>query len=885
MRTKGRDDGIKAMKTGSRVLIAIAATWLGGLALPTADRASAADLAFYPAQLEPAPPGWWYHYYVEAGVREFLNNPQRDGVTALGGQSLAKYYEYSTIKPGAFLDGWTSIGSNNGLYQIDGWAKNIGYSDQKYELGASVAGRHYVSFSWDQIPHVYSTSAQTIYNGVGSTNLTLPPGLSNQLFGDAGCTPGPAGCIVPVTPANAAKVQQDILTSTHQTDIGIRRDTASVEYRYTPDDHWDWRANYSNTRRTGTQPDAVLFAQSTVGVRVDVPKPVADTTQNYGASGEYAGVSAWNQKFNLKVAYNGSTYTDDASSYTVQNPFCPIGAVNPVCANGFGATAPVALMSSWPSNQANGASTTAGVDLPFNSRYMGTVSYTNMRQNQQFQPFTLTPFTTTGGVPAGWSGIPGVPVNSLAALPTQSLNGNINTLLVNNVITTQLTPDLKVKTSYRFYNYDNGTPEIKFSDWVLNDAFNAKIFAFLAPVQSISVSYNKQNVGSEINWRPSREWNLGAMYGYERYDYIRTDVDTTRENSGKFYVDWKPAGWMTARASVLGSERRYDNYDYLAFVGIAQWPSGGASQYSTAYRQFMFDNRDRLRVQTSLAVDVFHNVTLTPTLSYRDDNYMLNRATEVGLNSDKAVSAGVELAWVASSGYKVRGVLHARPPGTADFFGWAECGSIPALGLLHRQRGRQHKHLHVGRHTRGHSIQAGFEPDLQLRHREKFTAADLCRRNGPECRHRRSVSGRDQHLPAARSNGEIHVRRRFHPTHGMERQGQRATALCLGEQPGHELANRPDADLYVLDHQYDGLHDLAGLEQPELQRAQDRRFAGLRVVGTRRRDTSIFRPSLIPSGGGPAQRQDGHHCRTMLLTVISSYLIQAPYWPPPGASV
>ena len=648
MRTKGRDDGIKAMKTGSRVLIAIAATWLGGLALPTADRASAADLAFYPAQLEPAPPGWWYHYYVEAGVREFLNNPQRDGVTALGGQSLAKYYEYSTIKPGAFLDGWTSIGSNNGLYQIDGWAKNIGYSDQKYELGASVAGRHYVSFSWDQIPHVYSTSAQTIYNGVGSTNLTLPPGLSNQLFGDAGCTPGPAGCIVPVTPANAAKVQQDILTSTHQTDIGIRRDTASVEYRYTPDDHWDWRANYSNTRRTGTQPDAVLFAQSTVGVRVDVPKPVADTTQNYGASGEYAGVSAWNQKFNLKVAYNGSTYTDDASSYTVQNPFCPIGAANPVCANGFGATAPVALMSSWPSNQANGASTTAGVDLPFNSRYMGTVSYTNMRQNQQFQPFTLTPFTTTGGVPAGWSGIPGVPVNSLAALPTQSLNGNINTLLVNNVITTQLTTDLKVKTSYRFYNYDNGTPEIKFSDWVLNDAFNAKIFAFLAPVQSISVSYNKQNVGSEINWRPSREWNLGAMYGYERYDYIRTDVDTTRENSGKFYVDWKPAGWMTARASVLGSERRYDNYDYLAFVGIAQWPSGGASQYSTAYRQFMFDNRDRLRVQTSLAVDVFHNVTLTPTLSYRDDNYMLNRATEVGLNSDKAVSAGVELAWVAS---------------------------------------------------------------------------------------------------------------------------------------------------------------------------------------------------------------------------------------------
>ena len=102
-------------------------------------------------------------------------------------------------------------------------------------------------------------------------------------------------------------------------------------------------------------------------------------------------------------------------------------------------------MSSWPSNQANGASATAGVDLPFKSRYMATVAFTNMRQNDAFQPFTLTPFTTSGGVPLGWAGTAGIPVNSTAALPAQSLNGNINTLLSNNVITTQITPDLKFK--------------------------------------------------------------------------------------------------------------------------------------------------------------------------------------------------------------------------------------------------------------------------------------------------------------------------------------------------------------------------------------------------------------------------------------------------------
>ena len=246
---------------------------------------------------------------------------------------------------------------------------------------------------------MYSTSARTIYNGVGTTRLTLPPGLSNQLFNDAGCLPGPAGCAFAIAPANAAQVQQTIQNNSHQTDIGIRRDTATADYRYTPDDRWDLRANYSQMRRTGTQVDGIIFSPTIGGVQVDVPKPVADTTRNYGASGEYSGTSFWNQKFTVKIAYSGSTYTNDASSYTVENPFCPAGAVDNTCAIAGAASSPTALMSSWPNNNANGMSATMGADLPFKSRYMGTIAYTNMRQNQAFLPFTLTPFTATGGVP------------------------------------------------------------------------------------------------------------------------------------------------------------------------------------------------------------------------------------------------------------------------------------------------------------------------------------------------------------------------------------------------------------------------------------------------------------------------------------------------------
>jgi hypothetical protein len=596
--------------------------------------------------------GWWYRGYLEAGWRGWLNNPQRDGVTSSGGKSLAKYYEYSTIKPGPFLDGQVIAGTKDGRYLLDAWAKNVGYSDQRYLFDASKAGEWYLGFIYDQTPHVYSTSAQTLYNGVGTNALTLPAGLSSKMFGDAGCTfPPVAGCVSPITAANAAKVRNDILANQHLTDIGIRRDTAAVETRYTPNDNWDIRANYSNLSRTGTQIDGVVFSPGTSGTRVDAPRPVSDTTQNVGASGEYAGTSFWNQKFNFKVAYNGSFYKDDSASYTVENPFCSsVGAgagTGDSCARNGSLSSPLALMSLPPDNQANAVTGTLGAELPWKSRYMGTVSYNAMRQNQAFNPFTLTSaFANNGGanVPAGWVGIPGVAANSIAALPANSLNGAIDTLLINNVVTTQITPDLKWKMNYRYYDFNNNTPQFTFADWVLTDAVSAKATtAAYAPVRNINISYTKQNAGGELTWRPNRQWNIGGGYGYERYTYSGADATATNENSGKLYADWKPADWITARASVAVSQRRAENYDYLAQVAAIQWPVAGGSRYSTQYRQFALDDRDRQRGQISLALDIVPGVTLTPTAGFKNDNYGFDPLTQEGLNYSRSNYYGLEL--------------------------------------------------------------------------------------------------------------------------------------------------------------------------------------------------------------------------------------------------
>jgi MtrB/PioB family decaheme-associated outer membrane protein len=582
---------------------------------------------------------WWTHGFVEVGGRGFLNNPPYGGHIYQGNTgSLAKYYEYSSIKPGPFSDFFVAAGSKDGLYKVDAYGQNVGYSDQRYLADFSKAGEHYVDFMWDQTPHVYSTSALTLFNRSGNALTLANPNVGNQLFGAV----GPAWA---ETAANAAKVAPIISNSVSPTDVGIRRDTAAVEYRFTPTDNWDIRANYSHMRRTGTQVDGVLFTPTNDGARVDVAKPVDDTTHNFGVSGEYSGTSFWGQKFNAMVGYNGSVYHDDFDAYTVQNPFCNSTGVS--CAQG---SQPLAQMSTPPSNQMNGVSGTFGADLPFKSRYMGTVAYTGMRQNDQFLPFAINPVSLNSGAPA----------NALSSLPAQSLNGAINTLLFNNVVTTQVTSDLKTKVSYRYYSYDNATPELNIPDWIITDAASPLTLGHVnyAPVNTLSISYIKQNAAAEATWRPLTTVNLGAAYGYERYDWTRADASSTNENSGKVYADWKPVRWLTARASGEFGERRASNYDYLGNVGLFQWPvsvvtasipSGhpNSTNYSPYYRQLYLDDRNRAQGKFSVAIDLTRSLTITPTLNLKSDDYQF-AANQEGLTHDHSRAAGVEMAYVVN---------------------------------------------------------------------------------------------------------------------------------------------------------------------------------------------------------------------------------------------
>ena len=574
-----------------------------------------------PAAVEPIP-YWWFHGTVEAGGRFFLNDPRRNGSAYLGQQSLAKFYEYRDLRQGPFGLFWLSTGSRDGLYQVDVGGKNVGYDDQSYYLEASKAGQHYFNFDWDQTPHLYSTSAQTFYQGLGSGALTLPPGFGIHAFGGAPLFINPF---------------------LYQTDIGIRRDTATATYRWTPSDPWDIKAEYSHMSRTGTQVDGIVGFGNIGGggsSATQVPRPVDDTTQNYGVNGEYSGTAPWGKKITVKLAYNGSQYTDNLSSYQIQNPY------SPPFPPGTAGQSPFARMSLWPSNNMNAVGGSVAAELPWDSRYAGVLNYSMMRQNDAFQPMS---FQTT------------------FPLPAPSLNGAVNTLLSNNVITTRITPELTNKAVYRYYNYDNDTPQLAFlcrppqpiSCNGPGGAGNAWISLDRGPggtgnesaIRALVLSYNKQNAGDELVWHPTREWTFGAAYGFERYNWTNYVAAATNENSGKVFADWKPASWFTLRASGYFSDRRAVNYNLASFTQYQFQPNGtpaaaNSFQFSPSYRMMMIDNRERWKANVAFDLVVIPGLLITPNFKYQDDNYGLNPANQLGLTDARSWNAGIDITYI-----------------------------------------------------------------------------------------------------------------------------------------------------------------------------------------------------------------------------------------------
>jgi MtrB/PioB family decaheme-associated outer membrane protein len=583
------------MKLRFELLMACAVLVIGAGSTPPA---RAADMI---TKAPPPPPViWWYEGYAEIGGRFYLNDPDKT--------KLGKFYEYRDLRPGVFGNFYFGAHRTGpDPFDLTASGFNIGWDDQAYELNLSKPGAYYLTFDWDETPHVYAKDAKTTYSGTDF--LTTP---KYPFF--AGNTANPAAVA-----ANTAFVNANSNTF----DLGYRRDTASGKARWTPDDNWDINASYSHMHRTGTQPQSAVTFAPPAGrggadqrASIQFAKPVDDTTQNGSLKAEYAGSSPWGKPFNVALGYGFSLYDNSYNSVTFQNPWIAANTLTDPLFNRY---------SLWPDNQAQTANVSAGIGLPLNSRYMGTFQYSLMTQDQTFLPSTSNPLVAP------------------AALTRNSLDGDARTLLSNNVLHTQITSDLQSTLRYKYYDYHSNQSPITITGLYDNPDTNA---GAIAPLTAMPLNFNKQNASAQLDYRPWKWLNVGVAWEWERWlrEINGQDVvtlqnglfdATTNENAVKAFLDstW---GFSTLRASIWYGQRRLDG-DYINALTASN---------NNAFREVDIQDRNSTIGKASWSIVVVPSVTVTPVGGFRTDDYPADGVATFGITKYESWNAGGDITWV-----------------------------------------------------------------------------------------------------------------------------------------------------------------------------------------------------------------------------------------------
>ena len=617
-----------------------------------------------PPQTAPAPTDsvlliakeWYYYGGLEAGSRVVFDRPPSGFGTTLassGGncsvgdtsvvttcfltasqtESRAKFEEYGRIASGAFLD-WVNLqaGTKDGRYAFDFWGRSVGLNNQSYTLDVSNPGWQYLSLGWDQIPHLISTSAKTVFGGAGSTFLTVNPALQTSLqpFMPGAADDSPAGVIA------RDNIQALINAAAMPLELRTRRDRGTVAYRWTPTPEWDFGAGYDHEHRTGEVPVSIPYfwdvaTPAAPHYPIGLPKPVDDTTQNVEGTGEYSGITPWGTRWNTNVVYNGSFYHNGLTQLDAQNPFCAVGSCDVL--NGPFFAPNMLRLALDPSNQANAVTWNAAVDLPvWKTRYVSTLQFNDMRQNDPFIDTSI-------------NGLIAPPV-TLNGVPVASLNGQIDTLLWNNLLTMRPTNDLRLTFRGRHYALNNNTPSLHVADWIANDTQcasgtpNPDGTCSSMPRNSLPIAYTKDNAGAEARWSPVRWLALGGGWFWERWNRTFRDANITNENTGKIFADLTPVATVHARASYQYGERRYDIYDTGLFVLT---PALFADQFASNLRRFDLANRNRQKANARVEFAATDFLTITPNFGLRWDDYPDSVINPLGLRSNHSWNAGVEI--------------------------------------------------------------------------------------------------------------------------------------------------------------------------------------------------------------------------------------------------
>lgn len=549
------------------VSLAVAALALGGVVLVPGPASAQVDVG-----------GYTLDGGVEVGWRFFIERPSKGERT--------KFEEYRDIPPGPFLEGLRVrllTPDERGFAEL--LAREAFEKDQNYQLRGGLLGVFTGEFEWDQLRHVYSKTGRTLLRETDPGVLELDDAIQTQF---------------PATPAGDRL--NFINARARRIDLEQRWETARLGFTVTPTPDWDISAEWTRIHKEGRRPFGVIFGTPGGNV-IEAWEPIDHTIHELRVA-----VGFSRPTWQVQGSYHFSLFSNDIDVLVVDNPLSatdqPVVAGSSIPSRG--------RLDLAPNNVAHTVSLTGAVNLPLRTRIVGTASYGIRLQDDSFVPHTINSVLAT---------------NPALALPADSLEGDVRTLLGNIQLTSRPLRDVSLTARYRYYDYDNKTPVLVFPARVRTDQT-----LLIETHQNEPYEYTKQNGSADVRWRIIAPVALKGGYAWERWqrDTRQREVAVTDEHGPRASLDITPTDWLLLRTSYAHSWREGSDYRQ---VSTAQLP---------LLRKYDMADRTRDRVDVLVQVTPVDPLTVSGTLSGRQDNYA---DSLYGLQDDESWAAGLDVNW------------------------------------------------------------------------------------------------------------------------------------------------------------------------------------------------------------------------------------------------
>jgi MtrB/PioB family decaheme-associated outer membrane protein len=502
----------------------------------------------------------------------------------------SKFLEYRDIPNGAVAP-FFRVQGKKGDYRYDFIGHDITQKDQEY-FGLFEAKKWTFQLSYTGIPHAFGNGGRSILIPDETSERTewrLSDTLQTAFQNSVAALPAVG------YPQLLAIVQPTLDTQPNNIDIKLQRNRTNLAFSLLPaEKNFNIDVAYFHERRTGDRTNhGTSFGFGNV---VETTDPIRYITQDFSVRARANG--------NWGVAFAGVSVNDFSNKFDTfawDNPFRITDSTDPSAytapATGSRNGPSTGLLGLPPDNEAwtlNG-----GTTLMFGSRTRLSADLQFGQWKQNHDPFIGYTVNSAIVTPSGENAVH-------AALPAQTLNGQIDVFALNGFFTSKLTDDFRLNARYRFYQNENQTPRIQFDEgYVRFDAVWEEIPRITVPFgwdSSYFDLYGTYDVGTVLG--------LEVGYKYNAINREFRETEKTTENTIRGAADLRFGGGVLVRGLYERGSRDFDDYSTLAgeeqsFLcespqGLVPCGTPGAAEEApanqTVLRRFDQAKRDRDRV-------------------------------------------------------------------------------------------------------------------------------------------------------------------------------------------------------------------------------------------------------------------------------------------------